>query len=120
MIYGKDVLQCLASRFVSVYEESSSHWQFYHEFLEIDESLSVRKTRGFGDGRKHFFGATGLADHFLQKPFTRMINEKESLLFFSKIAKKHCRIQSRRFSLDVLRQVLTLTYLKSEFNRARA
>lgn len=116
MIYGKDTLRYLASRFDFEDTHSSSHWQLYHRFLEIDEGLSVRKARGFGDSRKHSINFLGIADNILQNPFKKMVGNSELFLFFSKLARSHCKIQNRRFSLDVLRQVLTLTFLKSDFD----
>ena len=33
-------------------EASSSHWNYYHKFLKINDDNSIQNTMGFGDGKK--------------------------------------------------------------------
>lgn len=47
MIYGRDILKSLVTRFDAEDAQYSSHWQFYYRFLEIDESISICNSQRF-------------------------------------------------------------------------
>lgn len=68
---------------------------------------------GFGDGKKRSVMAN-IAHEILQTPYRRMVQQGPDFDSLKAIAKQSTKDCGIRFSLDVLRQVLTLADLKSK------
>ena len=114
MIFREDILPALAKKFLDVDAAASSHWEYYHQFFAINKKLEIQKVNGFGDGKKPYSPPAKIAHFLLQNRYKKMVPNNS---FFQKTyqsAKANCSRNSSRFSLDTLRQVLTLTYLKSQ------
>ena len=113
MIHDQDVLVHLSKQFSNDDKAASSHWRHYHQFLEIGDNLDIVKTMGFGDGKKRSVMAN-IAHEILQTPYRRMVQQGPDFDSLKAIAKQSTKDCGIRFSLDVLRQVLTLADLKSK------
>jgi putative sugar O-methyltransferase len=113
MIFRKDILSALAEKIQSADDAASSHWRYYHQFFAINERLEIKKVTGFGDGKKPYSPFTKHIHHLLQGRYRKMVPNNS---FFQKTynnAQANTLRNSSRFSLDTLRQVLTLTYLEA-------
>ena len=73
MFYGNSILTYLNDKFLKEDPQSSSHWQYYHKFLEIDDELNIKKTVGFGDGKTKNKFLADLAHFIFQIPFLRKL-----------------------------------------------
>ena len=113
MIFGKDILSDLHDRLKQIDNAASSHWKYFHQFLEVGEDQSIKNTIGFGDGKRDYSPFTKPFHWFFQKRYHGFVPKSD---FFDRayaIAQGNCKRTSSRFSLDVLRQVLTLSRLHS-------
>ena len=112
MIYGHNIIKQIGRRFYEEDNSASSHWRYYHQFLELDANLQVKKTMGFGEGSKSNRLIANLAHYVMQYPFRKLFSGNHYFKELSKISLKNSNIIGIRFSLDVLRQVMTIAYLK--------
>tara|TARA_B100001059_G_C17835637_1_gene587913 strand:- start:1172 stop:2104 length:933 start_codon:yes stop_codon:yes gene_type:complete len=114
MIYGKDILLDLSSRLLDKDKASSSHWDYYHKFLEVNDDNSVQNSLGFGDGKKDYSVFTKPFHKLLQYQYYKTLQKTP---FFDQVllfGRENSARTSSRFSLDSLRQVLTLAYLQQK------
>ena len=89
--------------------ESSSHWNYYHSYFEFKNNKFLGLT-GFGENRQPYRGIIKLIHYVLQTPF-RFIGKK--YYKFREIYKTAIRIRRKQnlaFDLDILRQVISLSY----------
>lgn len=113
MIYDCDALLYISRQFSNHDDAASSHWQYYHQFLEINDDMNIASVKGFGDGKKSGLLAD-LAHEIFQTPYRRMVKRDDEFKALNAIAKQSAKDRGIRFSLDVLRQVLTLADLKAK------
>ena len=113
MIFREDILPALAKKISSVDDAASSHWRYYHQFFAISETLEIQKVTGFGDGKKPYSPFIKPAHHLLQRRYRKMVPNNTFFQETYKNAQANALRNSSRFSLDTLRQVLTLTHLKA-------
>ena len=111
MIFGNDILHDLYQRLDQDDQAASSHWKYYHQFFEVGKDKSILNTIGFGDGKKDYSPFTKLIHWFFQKRYFKFVPDTDFFRETILIAKENCKRTSSRFSLDVLRQVLTLSKL---------
>ena len=114
MIYGKDILLELSSRLLDKDKASSSHWDYYHQFLKVSENNSIQNSIGFGDGKKDYSVLTKPFHKLLQYQYHKTVQKTP---FFNQVlifGRENSARTSSRFSLDSLRQVLTLAYLQQK------
>lgn len=111
MIYGFDIISSLHEKINSEDSAASSHWRLWHEQFKVDADMKLTSAMGFGDGR-------GLQNTFmqaihdlLQQRFIKKIEANEIFPHLKELALAKCKQNNIRFSLDTLRQVLTLTHL---------
>lgn len=91
---------------------ASSHWQKYHSGFQFSGE-GFRGLQGFGGCAKPYRGL-GLALHrLLQKRFRFMGTAFPEFRLIDKLAYEVTTRQTRAYDLDVLRQVLTLAFLKA-------
>ena len=114
MIYGKDILLDLSNRLQEEDEASSSHWDHYHKFFEVNDDNSIQSTLGFGDGKKDYSLFTKPFHRLLQYHYYRTLVQTPFLKQALLIGRKNSARASLRFSLDSLRQVITLAYLQQK------
>ena len=114
MFYGNSILTYLNDKFLKEDPQSSSHWQYYHKFLEIDDELNIKKTVGFGDGKTKNKLLADFAHFIFQIPFLFLPKKSGHFSRLYKIGRENTFFTGNHFSLDILRQVFTLNYLKSK------
>lgn len=114
MIFGHNIIKQIGQRFYEEDNSASSHWRYYHQFLELDANLQVKKTMGFGEGSKSNRLIANLAHYVMQYPFRKLFSGNHYFKKLSKISLKNSKTIGIRFSLDVLRQVMTIAYLKEK------
>lgn len=114
MIFKEDILPALAKNISGADDAASSHWKYYHQFFKINETLEIQKVTGFGDGKKPYSPFTKFAHHFLQGRYRKMVPNNSFFQQTYESAEANTLRNSSRFSLDTLRQVLTLTHLKAQ------
>ena len=108
--YGDDAIAYLSRVSFENDPNSSSHWDFFHrnfkysnnEFFGID---------GFGSNEEKYKGIRSLAHKVLQYPFYLIGSKYSSFVEVNKVAHQMLDIVNKGFSLDVLRQVITLSFL---------
>ena len=114
MIYGKNIIKHIGCRFYENDNIASSHWRYYHQFLELDENFQVKKTIGFGEGSKSNRLIINFMNYVMQYPFRKLFSGNRYFKKLKEISFKNSKFIGTRFSLDVLRQVMTLAYLKEK------
>lgn len=112
MIYHNlDAVKKLYSKFNLEDLSASSHWKKMHETFKIDNDLSLYGMRGFGrfPNKNNFLQKIG---HFLLSRKLIRIGKKFKFFFqIFTLAKKICKTQDRLIDQDMLRQVITLSFL---------
>ncbi len=114
MIANINILHHLKEKMKKCDEGASSHWRHYHQFLNIDEDLNIKNTAGFGDGKKSYSMLTRPIHWLLQRKFRKMVSDNATFRLLLNIARSNAKQNNSRVSLDVLRQILTLTSLKNK------
>lgn len=116
MITNIDILRHLKEKMTGDDGGASSHWRHYHQLFDIDEQLNVNTTGmlGFGDGKKPYSMLTRPIHYLLQRKFRKMIPDNATFRQIYEIAKNNTKRNNSRFSIDVVRQVLTLANLKTK------
>ena len=111
MIYGSDIISSLYDKIHCEDISASSHWRLWHEQLKVGADMKIISANGFGDGRVQQTPFMQAAHDFLQKRFVKKIEPTENFYRLKGLALAKCKQNNIRFSLDTLRQVLTLTHL---------
>lgn len=107
---GEQIISYLSAKINQPDEKSSSHWNKYHkDFGFYGNRFSGVK--GFGNNEKQYSGLKKAAHLLLQIPFRRMGLKYDSFIEIDQLAKTILKRQNKAYSLDVLRQVITLSYL---------
>jgi putative sugar O-methyltransferase len=107
---GKKSLNYLHNHINDFEKSASSHWQQYHQSFKF-ENNSFYGIQGFGGYSPNW---TTPIHKFMQLAFSNLTNNFSAYKKLNKIAKQITNAQKRAYDLDVLRQVLTLSYLKSK------
>lgn len=111
MISGYEIIKQMGNRFHESDNSASSHWRYYHQFLELNEKLEIKKTLGFGEGYKSNLRIANFAHYIMQYPYRKLFSGNPYFKKLSKISLINTKSIGIRFSLDVLRQVMTISYL---------
>jgi hypothetical protein len=111
VIYGSDIISPLHEKINSEDSAASSHWRLWHEQFKVDADMKLISASGFGDGRPLQNEFTQAIHNFLQKRYVKKIDANETFYQLKALASAKCKQNNTRFSLDTLRQVLTLTHL---------
>lgn len=111
MIYGSDILSSLYEKIDCEDNAASTHWRLMHEQFKVDADLELISASGFGDGRPLPNSLAQALHNLLQKRFVKKIEANETFYQLKALALAKCKQSNLRFSLDTLRQVLTLTHL---------
>lgn len=112
MIYfGSDAISFLSNEQIKDDPGSSSHWNKFHSDFEFTGN-SFKGLKGFGGSSKPHSGLKYLMSQFLQEKFRRMGKLNKSFLVIEKNFQDILKRQGRAFDLDVLRQIITVSYLK--------
>jgi putative sugar O-methyltransferase len=92
---------------------SSSHWNKFHSDFEFTGE-GFKGLKGFGGTSKPYTGLQYLMSQVLQEKFRRIGKLNKSFLPIEKTFKGILEQQGRAFDLDVLRQIITVSYLKDQ------
>jgi hypothetical protein len=113
MIYtGLSAIDYLASKVHKIDAGCSSHWAKYHrDFYFTGDGF--KGLEGFGGCQPIPVGLRSLAHQLLQFRFRRMGKSFPSFNYVDREAKNITTSQNRHYDLDVLRQTLTLSFLKT-------
>lgn len=96
--------------------ESSSHWNHYHSNFEFRDN-KFHGLIGFGENKKPFKGLTKFIHFLLQTPFRRIGKKFSKFNDIYKIAIKIRAKQKVAFDLDMLRQVISLSYFYQKLKK---
>lgn len=88
----------------------SSHWQKYHSLFKVT-SEGFEGLQGFGGRAKRRIKILRVVEKFLQSRFRKMGRCNFSVI--DHLAEEMVLKQNRTYDLDVLRQVLTISFLQS-------
>jgi putative sugar O-methyltransferase len=111
MLVGQDAINYLAVESQKEDPGASSHWQKYHSKFEFN-GVKFLGLQGFGGAAKPLIGLRLWLTLFLQKKFRGIGKNFSEFEVIDKIASKITKKQGREYDLDVLRQVLTISFLK--------
>jgi hypothetical protein len=93
--------------------ESSSHWNHYHRNFAVRADGSLEGLEGFGGCEAPYRGLNALKHWFFQRPYRRMASGFPAFQALDRIASGMTRAQGRAYDLDVLRQTITLAFLRT-------
>ncbi len=109
--HGVDTISFLSQEIIKDDPGSSSHWNKFHSDFEFTGS-GFKGLKGFGGSSKPYTGLKYLMSQVLQEKFRMMGKLNKSFLPIEKTFKSILKQQGRAFDLDVLRQIITVSYLK--------
>jgi len=110
MYSGRSAIDYLSSEVAKSDPGASSHWQKYHADFKFD-GKSFSGLKGFGGSSNKPTGFRALLSKLLQKKFRRYGDSSDKFAFIDSLARDITNKQQREYDLDVLRQVLTLSFL---------
>ena len=111
MYSGTDAIRFLAENLSADDPLSSSHWRKYHAGFRFSGD-GFEGLDGFGGSGRPHRGIRLLAHRLLQLKYRRMAPDREQLRAVDRVAREVTGKQNRTYDLDVLRQVLALTFLR--------
>ena len=113
MIYlGSESISYLSNQLILVDPGSSSHWDKYHSDFQFIGN-GFKGLKGFGGGAKPLKGLNYLMSQVLQEKFRRIGKANDSFLSIERNFKSVLKRQDRAYDLDVLRQIITVSFLKT-------
>ena len=112
IFYGDDAITYLEGKLQQQDPKSSSHWDMYHSNFSFDGKV-FSGIEGFGSNEESYRGFRKAANYFLQIPFRRMGKKFPDFDNIDIVAKDILSMNNKPYSLDVLRQVISLAYLKN-------
>ena len=113
LYYGNDAINYLAKKSQKKDTKSSSHWNKFHADFSFNDG-DFLGIKGFGNNKKKYTGLTKIAHHIVQKPFRKTAEQFSSFPAINKTIKYILNKQNKGYSLDVLRQVISLAYLNDK------
>lgn len=110
---GSEAIAFLSDEVIKDDPGSSSHWNKFHSDFQFTGN-GFKGLKGFGGSSKPYTGLKYLMSKVLQEKFRRMGKLNKSFLQVEKTFKGILERQGRAFDLDVLRQIITVSYLKDQ------
>jgi hypothetical protein len=121
MYQGQHAIDYLISQVNYDDPAASSHWQKYHSNFHINNGI-IEGIEGFGSNEISYKGLVKIAHFLLQLKYKlwayRSIKRIITFLKFDAISKKILNKQNKGYSLDCLRQTLTLSFLHEKIPSA--
>lgn len=111
LLMGRDAIDHLASRVGTPDPGESSHWRAYHANFEFSGD-GFSGLQGFGGSERPPRGWRAVAHRLLQRPYRRIGAGYAAFGEIDRLAAQITARQDRAYDLDVLRQSLTLAFLK--------
>jgi len=112
MFSGKAAIDFLATEVSKIDPGESSHWKKYHSSFQFTGD-GFKGLQGFGGWRKPRGIVLKAVETFLQSRFRRMGEGGADSSILDSLAAEIASTQSRNYDLDLLRQVLTLSFLRA-------
>lgn len=113
MFLGNKIYTYLIKNINKRETESSSHWNYYHQDFKF-ENGKLRGIKGFGHNH-NYYGFFSNSIHFLfQRKYFKMSSKSSFFKEINQSAILIAKKQKRAYGLDVLRQTLTLDFLKQK------
>lgn len=113
MLYkGNSAIAFLKDQVLHDDPASSSHWQFFHKDFCFYEDDTFSGLLGFGGCQLPYKGLRLFLHKILQKKYRAMVSCDPEFDLIDHTAKVITQKQNRAYDLDVLRQTLTLPFLK--------
>jgi hypothetical protein len=109
---GEMAIEHLTLESKNIDPSESSHWEMYNKNFTFDGN-KFEKVAGFGSAGKPYRGGRLLANKLLQNSFRRMGSSYTNFNEIDHLASEITSRQNRAYDFDVLRQALTLSFLKS-------
>jgi putative sugar O-methyltransferase len=116
MFSGTAAIDYLANEVVKDEPSASSHWKLYHSEFKFD-GHEFSGLQGFGGNAKRPSGLRSWIYRFLQQRFRHLATGYSQFDAIDALADELTSRQDRDYDLDVLRQVLTLSFLHSHSPR---
>lgn len=114
MIYaGQASVDFLAVEVKKTDPAASSHWRKYHSEFEFSGDRFAG-LQGFGGCKPPYRGLRRIVHQVLQRPYRRMGANLPEFDAMDALAAEITTRQERAYDLDVLRQVLTVAFLKDK------
>lgn len=113
VLRGSKAIDFLSEQAVKDDPGASSHWKFYHSDFSYNEG-QMKGIQGFGGNRLPYGGLRKWIHQFLQKPYRNMASDFGSFEKVDQCANIITNKQNRAYDLDVLRQSITLSFLKNK------
>jgi hypothetical protein len=111
MIYsGQAVIDYLASEVTKEDPGESSHWRKFHSTFRF-KGDGFEGLQGFGGCAKPYRGLRYMGHRFLQRRYRLIGSEFPEFDKIDKLGEEITTCEGRAYDLDVLRQVLTLSFL---------
>jgi putative sugar O-methyltransferase len=113
ILSGNKAIQHLAGVIEKEDPAASSHWRKYHTgFTFTGDDFSG--IQGFGNLEHPYTGWRAVAHHWLQQRYRRMAASFPAFAELDALNKAITKKQNRSYDLDVLRQTLTLAFLRKQ------
>jgi len=112
ILKGTKGIDYLANQAILDDPGASSHWKYYHSNFQFTNG-EFKGLQGFGGNELPFVGFKKLFHLYLQKPYRDMAVNFASFDKIDKSAQILTRKTNRAYDLDVLRQSITLSFLKN-------
>ena len=117
MYSGQKAIDYLATEVSKNDPGESSHWRKYHSAFKFT-GIGFEGLQGFGGSQQPYSGPRLWLHLLLQRPFRRMGITFPKFKLIDKLARDITTRQRRGYDLDVLRQVLTLSFLNKYASNA--
>lgn len=117
--FGVDALRYLATEVDRADASASSHWKFYSKNFTIAQDGSVMGMQGFGENRRSYSVLSRLFHNLMQRRWRNPARSNAAFPFFDKQMAAICEAKNKSYSLDALRQTLTLAALEGRHGLGR-
>tara|TARA_B100001059_G_C17806849_1_gene569722 strand:- start:710 stop:1642 length:933 start_codon:yes stop_codon:yes gene_type:complete len=111
--YGDEAITYLGKKVKQQDPKSSSHWNMHHSNFSFDGKIFSGVT-GFGSNENQYKGLRKIVNYLFQIPFRKIGKKFSEFDDIDKVAKDILKMNNKAYSLDVLRQVISLAYLKDK------
>jgi hypothetical protein len=111
--YGDDAIAYLVKQSQKKDTQSSSHWNKFHANFNF-KGGKFSGIEGFGSHENQYTGFKKVAHYLFQAPFRKMAKQYSNFDTVNRVAKDVLRRLNKGYSLDVLRQVVSLSYLNDK------
>lgn len=111
---GVAALQQLATEMGRADSAASSHWKLYSKNFSLEDSGLATGIQGFGENRAYYSSVARLFHRAMQRRWRNPAKSNEVFPFFDAKMEAICKAKNKAYSLDALRQTLTLATLDAK------